>query len=490
MRTTIRFIYRGRVVSVGVAEAEMPLLDWLRIEQRAVGTKEGCGEGDCGACTVVLARTVDGAINHTAVNACILLLGQVDGAELVTIEDLSRGPNALHPVQTAMLEHHGSQCGFCTPGIVMSLFAQHQDAQRPLSRDAVCDQLAGNLCRCTGYRPIIDAALQAATQAPVAARNAATLADLDALADADDLFVGSDHRFFAAPASEASLIDLIRRFPDAHLVAGATDIGLTITKSLADLRRIVWLGRVRGLDRWTRLDDVLDIGATVTIAHAAAALAGLADDLAEIVRRFGSAQVRNTATVGGNIANGSPIGDLAPCLIALAARVELAGPRGMRSLPLEDFFVAYLQQARRPDEYVRRVIVPVPSPETAFRAYKISKRRDEDISAVLAAFAFTIDSGVVTAARMAFGGMAGIPARATKCEASCVGLRLDQQSGWDAALAALDAEFTPISDHRASADYRQRVARNLLRKALMDLAGDGRADVGGRAQRAAHVQSH
>ncbi len=471
MKTAITFLRRGRAVTVADARVRMTLLDWLRLEEGAVGTKEGCAEGDCGACTVVLAREVGGRVVHAPVNACILLLGQVDGQEVITVEDLGEANNALHPVQESMIRHHGSQCGFCTPGIIMSLFAQHQDAIRPLTRQTVCDQLAGNLCRCTGYLPIISAALEAADAPPVASRAAATAQELRTLQDDADIFVGDEGAFFAAPRTEAALTDLLSRHPDARIIAGTTDVGLGITKALAEPRRIIWLGRVRGLDTIERADGALIIGAAVTLADAAAPLAGLAADLGEVVRRFGSVQVRNCATVGGNIANGSPIGDLAPCFIALGASLELAGPAGRRAVALEDFFIAYQHQDRRPGEYLRRIIVPEPRPDLAIRAYKISKRRDEDISAVLAAFCFTLDGRQVRQARLAFGGMAGVPARARQTEALVAGLDLDDQSSWAPALQALHDEFSPLSDHRAGAAYRRLVARNLLRKALIELAG-------------------
>ena len=478
MRHEIRFLRRERLVAVDAKHARMTLLDWLRLDEHCVGTKEGCAEGDCGACTVVLARVKNSRVMHQPVNACILLLGQVDGAQVITVEDLAAPDGRLHPVQEAMVRHHGSQCGFCTPGIVMSLFAQHEGGPRPLTRPVVCDQLAGNLCRCTGYRPIIDAAMEAATLPPVKSRGAAGPEALAALDDeADILAVDADAcaegnaAFFAAPRSEAALVGLLARCPDVQIVAGTTDVGVTITKAMAQPRQIVWLGRVRGLDQIGVGDGRLSIGAAVTLNDAAADLAKLAPDLGEVVRRFGSVQVRSCATVGGNIANGSPIGDLAPCLIALGATLELAGPQGSRTLPLERFFIAYKHQDRRPGEYVRRIIVPLPPDNHVFRAYKISKRRDEDISAVLGAFAFVLEGRRIASARLAFGGMAATPRRAAKTELQARGIGLDDRGTWQAALAALEQEFTPMSDHRASAGYRRIVARNLLEKALIELAG-------------------
>ena len=470
MRASVKFLRRGRVVGISGADARMTLLDWLRLREGAVGSKEGCAEGDCGACTVVLVREKDGRLVHEPVNSCILLAGQADGASVVTVEDLAGQGGALHPVQDAMVRHHGSQCGFCTPGIVMSLYALYEGAARPVTRAGVCDQLAGNLCRCTGYRPIIDAALEACAALP-GPPSGDTLEMLRGIADDEDILVGDAQAFFAAPRSERALAGLLLAHPEALIVAGATDAGLLLTKALAEPRQMVWLGRVRGLDRIERSGNAVSIGAGVTLAQAAAHLTALAPDLGEIVRRFGSVQVRASATVGGNIANGSPIGDLAPCLIALGANLELARGAGRRTLALEDFFLVYKKQDRLPGEYVRRVIVPIPSAAMEFRAYKISKRTDEDISAVLGAFAFVLDDRRVAAVRIAFGGMAGVPSRARATEQHMPGVSLDDRATWKPALAALAGEFKPLSDHRASADYRRLVARNLLDKALTELAG-------------------
>ena len=477
-REAIRFWRHGRPVEVADFHPRTTLLDYLRLQQRHVGTKEGCAEGDCGACTVALGRIRGGRVHYEPVNACILLLGQVDGAEVVTVEDLAAG-RELHPVQAAMAEGHGSQCGFCTPGIVMSLFTLYHGAERPVTRESVNDVLAGNLCRCTGYRPIVDAALKACDGTPAdafAAEGARIAEGLAALSDTQDVFVGDETRFFAAPATEDSLAALYARHPDATLVAGNTDVGLWINKAMADLDRIIWLGRVAGLDRIEDDSELLAIGATVTHAAAHASLARIDPDLGELVRRFGSAQIRASGTVGGNIANGSPIGDLPPALIALGASLELRGRETIRVLPLEDFFIAYRRQDRAPGEFVRRVLVPKIRPNEAFRALKVSKRFDEDISAVMGAFRLTLDGRRIASARIAFGGMAGTPKRAAETEQALVGISLDEPASWGDAMAALSSDYQPMTDHRASAAYRTTVARNLLFKALSEIAsGETRA---------------
>jgi xanthine dehydrogenase small subunit len=471
-RRQLRFRFRGAEVSLERFSPRATLLDWLREQAGATGTKEGCGEGDCGACTVVLARGRDGALTHEAVNACVLLLGQVDGAEVIVVEDLADGAT-LHPVQQAMVDRHASQCGFCTPGIVMSLFALYQRPE-PASRASICDQLAGNLCRCTGYRPIVEAALETCAGAPAdrfAAAAPARAAALAALADRLDLFVGDDAAFFAAPASEAALAALYARHKDAVLLGGATDVGLWVTKQLRDPRKIIWLGRVAGLDRIEAAGDGLDVYATASLERAKPPLAALHPDLGEIMRRFGSAQVRAAGTVGGNIANGSPIGDLPPALIALGATVELRGEGASRELPLEDFFIAYGKQDRAPGEYVRRVHIPALTEVQHYRSFKVSKRFDEDISAVMSAFRFTLDGRRIVEARIAYGGMAATPRRAAGAEAALAGADLDRPEGWSAAIAAIGTDYAPLTDMRATAAYRSTVAANLLRKALLEVAG-------------------
>jgi xanthine dehydrogenase small subunit len=472
-RQNLQFIRNGRVVRLTQYSPRTTLLDWLRLEERSTGTKEGCAEGDCGACAVVLARRRGGRMVYEPINSCITLLGQLDGAELITVENLAEG-GRLHPVQTAMARQHGSQCGFCTPGIVMSLFAHYHECGGISTRDKITDALAGNLCRCTGYRPIVEAGLEAcgASADDQFARNTAErLQALDALDDAADLFVGDDTAFFAAPAGEESLARLYARHPDATIVAGATDVGLWITKKLAPIEKIIHVGRVAELSGIDETAGGCAFGAIVSLARAAPVLGSIDPDVAEVLRRFGSIQVRACGTVGGNIANGSPIGDLAPMLIAMGAEIELRHGEQIRKLPLEDFFLDYGKQDRKPGEFVRRLLVPKLPSATHFRAYKISKRFDEDISAVLGAFCLKVERGRISEARVAFGGMAGIPKRARRVEESLRGLTLAEARRWQSAADAVTADFTPLTDLRASSAYRNRVAGNLVIKAIAEIAG-------------------
>jgi xanthine dehydrogenase small subunit len=471
-RDCIQFRRKDRTVRLDRFLPQSTVLDWLRLEERSTGTKEGCAEGDCGACTVVIAREHDGRLIYEPVNSCIVTLGQLDGGELITVEDLAH-EGKLHPVQTAMAAGHGSQCGFCTPGIVMSLFAHFHSEGERTDRATINDALAGNLCRCTGYRSIVDAAREACA-GPMTDRFVAneteTRTALRELEDHADVFVGNETGFFAAPASEASLASLYQRHPDARIIGGATDVGLWITKKLATLDKIIHVGRA-GLDKVEETADALQIGAAVTLANATSPLASIDPDVAEILRRFGSVQVRAAGTVGGTIANASPIGDLAPLFIALGGSVELRKGERIRALPLEQFFIGYGKQDREASEFIRRLIVPKLPAATFFRAFKISKRFDEDITTVLGAFRIGVDCGRIASARIAFGGMAATPKRATAVEAQLVGAALHDVGVWRSAAERVGDDFTPLTDMRASAEYRLGVARNIVIKALAEIAG-------------------
>ena len=474
MRGEIRFLRRGKVVKLANPSPTLTLLDYLRLTERATGTKEGCAEGDCGACTVVLRRLHGETITYQPVNACIMFPAQADGAEIITVEDLAKD-GELHPVQQAMVDLHGSQCGFCTPGFVMALFAlYHQPRSRALDRNQVNDWIAGNLCRCTGYRPIVDAALAACALPPddwfTAGEDAARRA-LSELKDGEDIFIGARERFMAAPATIPSLSKLYYAHPDATIIAGATDVGLWVTKQLREFQKVIYLGRVRGLDAIEDRHDAVSLGATVTLAQAIPYLTVIDRDLGELLRRFAGHQVRIAGTVGGNVANGSPIGDLPPALIALGATLALQRGERPRTMPIESFFLDYGKQDRQPGEFVRMVRIPKFTAEERFRCYKISKRFDSDISAVMGAFKLRIDGERVAGARIAFGGMAAIPKRARATEKALIEARLDHAPTWDDALAALAEDFSPIDDLRASAGYRLEVARALLRKALTEIGG-------------------
>jgi xanthine dehydrogenase small subunit len=466
MGATIRYLLDGEAREIAGADPTGTLLEHLRGDLGRTGTKEGCAEGDCGACTVLVGELDGGEVAWRAVNACILFLPMIHGRALMTVESLARD-GAPHPVQQAMVDHHGSQCGFCTPGIVMSLAGRAIGAKG--AGGAIEEVLAGNLCRCTGYGPIIAAAEATPPEAPPdVARRLAALGDGTTLdLSFEDRLFGVTRRWLA-PRSLAELASLAMLYPDAIFVAGATDVGLWVTKQRRSLGTLIFVGDVAELNAIEDGQDILRIGAGVRYVDALPALAALAPDLGAMVRRLGSVQVRNSGTVGGNIANGSPIGDMAPALIAAGARLHLRRGAATRRVALEDFFLAYGRQDRRPGEFVEAVEVPKPPPGTLlFKVFKLSKRFDQDISAVCGAFALAIEDGWVAEARIAFGGMAATPRRALGCEAALIGRPWTAETV-ETAAAAIEAEFTPISDMRASAEYRTLAAKNLLRKAFIE----------------------
>ena len=486
MRETLRFLLGDELREVRDVDPTLTVLDWLRLEERRTGTKEGCAEGDCGACTVVVGRLDGDALRYEAVNACIRFLPTLDGCQLLTVEHLKGPDGTLHPVQQAMVECHGSQCGFCTPGFVMSMLALYLNEDRP-PPERIDDALAGNLCRCTGYAPIVAAAqrmyeLGDRTTDRFAVAASQVAERLRGLQDEETVRVGHAGRRFYAPANEGQLADLLLVEPDATIVAGATDVGLWVTKFQRVLPSVVYTGRVAELRRLRETDTALEIGAGVTYTEAAEAIARLYPDFGELIRRIGAVQVRNVGTIGGNVANGSPIGDSPPALIAAGATLVLRRGIERRTMPLEDFFLAYGKQDRQPGEFVEKIVLPKPSPGSYFRAYKVSKRFDQDISAVCGAFLVEVEGSRVTRARLAYGGMAATPKRASAAEAALVGQPWSEASV-RRAMQALAQDFTPLTDWRASAEYRRTIAANLLLKLYVEttdgasptrLVGDGR----------------
>ena len=473
MSTPIRFYYQGSVREVSNAAPTQTILQHLREDLHCTGTKEGCAEGDCGACTVVIGTLQDGQVEMKAVNACIQLTPTLDGKALFSVEDLQQADGALHPVQQAMVECHGSQCGFCTPGFVMSLWGMYlkQDGARP-TRCQVDDALSGNLCRCTGYRPIIDAAMRMGELPRVdfdRAALAAQLAPLQRSAMATYSAAGSS---FLAPRTLDELVQARADHPRATLLAGSTDIGLWVTKQMRDLGDIIYLGQVAALRTVAEADGMLEIGAGVTLEDAYAAVCQhYPDQLGEMWQRFASLPIRNAGTLGGNVANGSPIGDSMPWLIALGSEVVLRSAAGQRVLALEDFYLGYQKKDLQPGEFVQAVRIPLPRAGVQFRTYKLAKRFDQDISAVCAAFAFVLDGGVVRSARIAFGGMAATPKRASATEALLAGQPWNEQT-LTAAMAAMAQDYAPLSDMRASSSYRMKAAQNLLRRFWFETRSD------------------
>jgi xanthine dehydrogenase small subunit len=466
-RTQIHFVLNDRDITLESVGASDTLLDFLRIDRRLTGTKEGCAEGDCGACTVLVGRLQDGKLRYEPINACIRLLASLDGCHVVSVEYLSGINGKLHPVQQAMVDHHGSQCGFCTPGFVMSLYALWMGNRDPSEAD-IETALQGNLCRCTGYEPIIKAA-KAATRLGSPAEDALTrerdamTAKLSLLRDGSRVDIRKGNSRCILPASVDDLADVLQEIPQATIIAGATDVGLWVTKFLKDISPVVFLGHLDALRHIEVTEDSILIGAGVSYSDSRAVVAADYPHLGPFWDRIAGWQIRNMGTIGGNIANGSPIGDTPPVLIALGATITLRKGAARRSLPIEAFFVDYGKQDIEKGEFLESISVPRPKARERHAAYKISKRRDEDISSVCAAFNVSVEDGTITSARIAFGGMAATPKRATTAEAVLVGAEWCETALLQAA-EALGDDFAPLTDWRASAEYRLLVARNLFRK--------------------------
>ena len=469
----LRFIRRGQTVTLHNVPPDRTLLQVLREDLGTTGTKEGCGEGDCGACTVVLAEPhsdAPGTLRYRAINSCIRLAHSINGMALWTVEDIAQADGNLHPAQEAMVQCHGSQCGFCTPGFVMSLFGMYQNSTcqgQSISRAGAQEALSGNLCRCTGYRPILDAA-QAMEQLPaVRIDETAVLQHLEQLA----LILPAPEADFSykSPRTLAELTAARAAHPQAQIVAGCTDVGLWVTKMHKHFDRVIDVTQVTELRQTIHHADHLQIGAAVTLFDAYSALVASRPQLHSFASRFAGLPVRNSGTLGGNVANGSPIGDSMPLLIALRASVVLASQRGERELPLENLYTGYRQNVMAADEVLAWIKVPHVGTEF-MRVYKISKRFDDDISAICLALSLTTVDGIVTVASIGAGGVAATPVRAVQTQAALVGQPWSLATA-HAAAATLRAEFQPISDMRASAAYRSEVMGNLLQRFWLESQG-------------------
>ena len=467
---TIRFVLDGEVIELTDVDPTRTVLQYLREDLYRTGTKEGCAEGDCGACTVVLAE-LDGSGEHIgvrAVNSCIQFLPTLDGKELITVESLNRG-GSLHPVQQAMVEHHGSQCGFCTPGFVMSLFALYETNDKPKRRE-IDDALAGNLCRCTGYRPIVTAA-EAMHGLPESSTEVLHPDQLKSVRREGGLALAHDGKTYFAPAGVDEFAALLASHPGATVLAGGTDVGLWVTKQHRDLETVVYTGNVSELNDISVSDDHIEIGAAVSLTDTMAVVVEHYPGLDELFRRFASPPIRNAGTLGGNIANGSPIGDTMPALMVAGATLLLRRGKSRREVALDDFYISYEVKDLRPSEFVESIRIPLAQKGVVLRSHKLSKRFDQDISAVCTAYRLELDGDRVVSFRMACGGLAATIKRASCCEAAVNG-QVWNEATVESAANALGNDFEPISDMRASAGYRLRGTQNLLRRFFLETSGE------------------
>lgn len=472
----IRFILNDQEIGLTDVKPDATLLDWLRLDRRLRGSKEGCAEGDCGACTVLVGRLMGDEIIYDAVTSCIRFMGSLHGTHVVTVEHLRGKDGTLHPVQQAMVDHHGSQCGFCTPGFVMSLYGLWMRDPSP-NQQAIEKALQGNLCRCTGYAPIIRAGKAMGDYGqpqgdPLLAERIALKARLVALNNGERVELGADGDRIIIPASLDDFAAIYEASPAATIVNGSTDVGLWVTKFMRPIGPVIFINHLTELKRIAENDSEVRFYAGVSYSEALPVIAVRFPQLSELWDRIAGEQIRNMGTIGGNIANGSPIGDTPPPFIALGARVSLRRGEHRREIKLEDYFISYGKQDRQPGEFVESVTIPLLPAGEVFATYKVSKRREEDISALCGAFrVFVNDAGTVGMARIAFGGMAATPKRAKAVEAALVGKAWTMET-IEAAVAAFATDYQPISDMRASKDYRLLVAQNLLKRFFLESTGE------------------
>jgi len=471
MVSPVRFLFNNDLITLSDIDPNLTLLQYLRDVQLATGTKEGCASGDCGACTVVvvdISETSSTELTYTSINACITFVTSLHGKQLITIEHLKEAEK-LHQIQQSFVNNHGSQCGFCTPGFVMSCFALHKNNAEPRREDVV-ENLSGNLCRCTGYRAIIDGALETTKNLDdVFRRNhTQTLDKLKGLKEGPSVrFETGDKKYFA-PKSIAELAVELLANPDSTLMAGATDLALNVTQNFTSFKKTIYLGDVKELTKITESLDQIIIGSAVPYSQFQAILEKEYPDFKELIERLGAKQVRNKGTLGGNIGNASPIGDMPPALIVLGAKMILQRGSETRTVKVEEYFISYKKTVLREAEFIKEIIIPKAKSGHQLKLYKISKRFDDDISAVLAAIYIRLEDDQVTAIRLAFGGMAATPKRASHSEQVLLNKAFTEQN-IVLAQQQLVNDFQPLSDVRASVDYRMRVAQNLLMKCYFEL---------------------
>lgn len=467
----LRFIKRDVIICVNNVPPARTLLEVLREDLHCTSAKEGCNEGDCGACTVVLGEALNGQLKYSAVNSCIRMAHSVDGLALWTAADLTQADGTLHPAQQALVQCHGSQCGFCTPGFVMSLFGMYQNhggKGEPITRELAQEELSGNLCRCTGYRPILDAAQTMGKLPVVHIDETGLLQKLEHLRQSKRRLNGN--LSYISPISLSELLTARSANPKAQIVAGCTDVGLWINKMHMQFEQILDVTRVEELRQIEDYQNHIAIGAAVTLKDAFAALIKDRPQLHAFASRFAGLPVRNSGTLGGNVANGSPIGDAMPLLIALGANVVLMSVRGHREIALDYLYTGYRKNVMEPDEVLAWIKVPKPTAGELLKVYKISKRFEDDISAVCLAIKLHIAEDKVVSAAIGAGGVAATPARALKTEAVLIGQAWTQATVKQAIIKLRD-EFSPISDMRASAGYRLQVLGNLLQRFWLESQG-------------------
>ena len=464
----VKFIHSGRIIKISNPDPNETLLNFIRTKLRKIGTKEGCAEGGCGACTVVLGELKNNDINYTTVNSCITFLPTLSGKQLILVEDLIAEDSSLHPVQEAMVKYHGSQCGFCTPGFVMSLFAMFKNYSN-LNGDVIKDSIAGNLCRCTGYQPIIKAAKSLRTKKRIDhfhKNRKKTIAQLKKIGNESIIIYRKDKKYFA-PRYVAELKKILKKNINSQLLSGGTDLSLSVTKERKDINSIIYINSIKELNYIKNNKEFIEVGATTPLSKFELYIKKYYPDFNKILKRYGSVQIRNVATIAGNIATASPIGDNLPLLLALDSKVVLQSVKKSKILPINDFFLSYRKTKLKAGQFIHSIRIPI-FEKNIFKAYKISKRYDDDISSVCAAFNLKIENKKIKNIKIAYGGMSATPTRATYCEKVLLNSSITNEV-IEKAKNALEKDFAPISDMRASGKYRKIIAKNLLEKCFLEI---------------------
>ena len=465
----IKFVYQERIIEVRNPDPNETLLNYVRTKLKKTGTKEGCAEGGCGACTIVLGEFKNNKINYNSVNSCIMFLPTLHGKQLILVEDLVLKNGSLHPVQQAMVNYHSSQCGFCTPGFVMSLFSMFKNHSR-FDDDLIKKTISGNLCRCTGYQPIIKAAksLNTKNRYDHFNKNKKQVTRLLKKINNESIAIYKKDKKYFAPKYVQELKKILKKNINAHLLSGGTDLSLTVTKEKKDINSIVYMNSIDELNYIRNNRKFIEVGATTPLIKFENYIQKYYSDFASILARYGSVQIRNTATIAGNIATASPIGDTLPVLLSLNAKVVLRSTKKTKVVPLNNFFINYRKTKLKTGQFISSIRIPL-FPKNIFKAYKVSKRFDDDISAVCASFNFQMINKKIKNIRIAYGGMASIPKRAKYCEKILSNSPITEKN-INKAKKALELDFKPISDMRASAKYRMMVAKNLLHKCFLEVA--------------------
>ena len=464
---TIQFLLNNKIYKIKNPDPNKTILSYVRDDLKKTGTKEGCAEGGCGACTIVLGELNKNKIIYKAINACISFLPILNGKQLILVEDLTND-NKLHPVQEAMVKFHGSQCGFCTPGFTMSLFSMHKNF-KSINNQAIDESLSGNLCRCTGYRPIIDAAksLNNKKDQDQFKKNKNQTISLLRKLKTVDLEINNREKKYFAPKTIIYLKKILKKFPNAKILSGGTDLSLEVTKLRKELKTIISLNSIEKLNFIKKTKNLVEIGATTSLIDFQNFIKKYFVDFYDILKRYGSIQIRNVGTIAGNIATASPIGDTLPLLLTLDAKVVVQGLKQTKVFSLNEFFISYRKTKLKKGEFIYSIKIPI-NKNKIFKAYKVSKRFDDDISSVCGSFSFLIKKNKITKAAIAYGGMSEIPKRALTTEKKLINSEFSENT-FSKAVNLINKDFSPLDDMRASKNYRINVAKNLLLKAFYEI---------------------